>query len=300
MTGHEPHAHDDPHTHDDQHTHGHPHGHGHGGDFDWKSMAERLELDAAITDPIAREVVGELRATHHGPIARVLDVGCGPGAVACTLLEALPEAQLAALDSSPELLDRARIRAGARPELADRLVTLLGDLDHDLPPLAPVDLVWAGMVMHHVADPDATLRRLHAALASGGTLVIVEFGDVPRVLPEGDPLLRDGTWARFQAATTAALDERLGFDPVRVDWPALLTAAGFGDVRDTGRVAVHPAPLSPTARAWLVQHVRGGLAMAGDRLSAADRAALDTFADTVAHRDDLAVTAARRVLMSRR
>ena len=240
----------EPHRHDDQpeHQQGHQHGHGHGSGFDWASMAARLERDAAITEPIVHDVLAELT----GDIRRVLDVGCGPGAVAITIARDLPAAHVTALDGSTELLahvDRVAHAAG----LGERIRTVVGDLDADLPDIAPVDLVWAGMVVHHVADPVATLRRLHDALEPGGTLVMVEFGDAPSVLPAGDARLLDGTWARFQAATAAVLTDRLGLDPVTVDWPAHLRAAGFVDVVDSGRVARHEAPLSDVAQEWLTQ-----------------------------------------------
>ncbi len=271
------------------------HHHDHGDDFDWVALADRLELDAAITEPIVCQVL----ATIDGPVRHVLDVGCGPGTVATTIATALPGAHVTALDTSAELLRRVHL-AAARAGVGERVQTVLGDLEHDLPPLAAADLVWAGMVVHHVSDPVATLRRLHDALAPGGTLVMIEFGDPPRVLPDGDPLLVDGTWQRFQAATASVLARRLGLDPVAVDWPAHLGAAGFVDVVDAMRVAVHSAPLGPTAQAWLVPHLERGVEMAADVMAEGDATRIVALANTVATRPDLVVVAARRVLLARR
>ncbi len=258
-------------------------------------MAARLERDAAITEPIVHEVLAEL----SGDIRRVLDVGCGPGAVAIAIARDLPAAEVTALDANPELLahvDRVAHAAG----LGERIRTVVGDLDDDLPGLGSVDLVWAGMVVHHVADPVVTLRRLHGVLEPGGTLVMVEFGDAPSVLPDGDPLLLDGTWARFQAATAAVLTDRLGLDPVAVDWPTHLRTAGFVDIVDTGRVARHPAPLDAVAQEWLVPHLLSGIEMATGRLDEHDAARIATLAAAVPERDDLTVRAARRVVVARR
>ena len=287
---HEPHEHE----HGQQHQ-PHQHGHSHGDDFDWAEMAERLELDAAITEPIVHEVLAEL----PGSIREVLDVGCGPGAVAIAIARALPAVHVTALDASAELLEHVAA-AAAQAGVGDRLDTVRGDLEVDLPPLPAADLVWAGMVVHHVTDPRSTLRRLLSALTPGGTLVMVEFGDTPRVLPDGDPLLADGTWSRFQAATSAVFAARLGLDPVAVDWPSHLHAAGYVDVVDTGRVAVHPAPLDEVARRWLVPHLERGVEMAADRLSDDDAARILALAAAVPARLDLQVRAARRVLMARR
>jgi ubiquinone/menaquinone biosynthesis C-methylase UbiE len=274
----------------------HPaHGHHHPADgFDWEAMADRLELDAAITEPIVLAVI----PTVDGPVEHVLDVGSGPGAVALTLALGLPGAEVIAMDSSAALLHRAHHRA-VQHGVTDRLLTLEGDLDDVLPPTGPMDLVWASMVLHHVADPVAALRRLRERLRRDGTLVMVEFGDPPNVLPDGDPLLTSGAWQRFRHATAATLTERLGLDPVSVDWPALLAEAGFDDITDDMRTALHPTPLVPVAQHWLEAHVAGGLVMAAGRIDDRDVAALEAFAREVPHRTDLAVTATRRVLTAR-
>lgn len=284
------------HQHDHhQHQHGH-HQHGHHDDaFDWDAMADRLALDAAIVEPITRQVITELQ----GSFTHVLDVGCGPGAVAMTIAELAPNATVTALDSSTPLLQRVQARATSAG-VAHRLHAVEGDLEHELPPLPAADLVWAGMVLHHVSQPVATLQRLHRQLVPGGTLAMMEFGRAPSVLRDDDPLVTSGTWSRFQAATTASLNERLGLDPVAVDWPALLAVAGFADVTDRNLEAAHPTPPSATVRAWLVPHVERGVEMAGDRLEAGDAAALLAFAATVPHRDDLAVVARRRIVTARR
>jgi SAM-dependent methyltransferase len=281
-----------------EHGHGHhEHGHHqHGHDFDWEAMAERLELDAAITAPIVDQVLAGL---DSAAIGTVLDVGCGPGAVAVQLARLLPDAHVTALDSNAALLHRAEHHA-QRAGVSHRVRTVVGDLATELPDGGPVDLVWAGMVLHHVADPAAVLRRLLAVLRPGGTLVMVEFGDVPLVLPADDALVADGTWQRFQAATTASLNERLGLDPVAIDWSERLRVAGFTDVTDGGVVAAHPAPLDHLPRTWLTRHVRAGLEMAANRLTDPDASRLRRFADDAATRDDLFVHAARRVLTARR
>jgi SAM-dependent methyltransferase len=269
-------------------------------DFDWEAMADSLELDAAITMPIVHDIVHT--GTQHvdwTAIAHVLDIGCGPGAVAVALSRHAPSARITALDSSTPLLGRVRHRA-AELGLDDRIWTISADLDAPLPSLPVADVIWASMVLHHVADPGATLTRVLDQLAPGGTLVMVEFGNGPTVLASDDPLQASGVWTRFQAATTASLNERLGLDPVVIDWPKLLCDVGFGDVTDAGMAADHPSPLGDTGRAWLAKHLRRGVEMAGDRLTAGDAGALTTLADDIPHRDDLFVHAERRVLVARR
>lgn len=289
------------------HAHGHHHHHGHDdrhhdqdSEFDWEAMADALELDAAITLPIVHDIVRT--CTPHvewATVRHVLDIGCGPGAVAVALSRHAPRARITALDSSAPLLGRVRNRA-AQLGLDDRIWTIAADLDGALPTLPPVDVVWASMVLHHVSHAVVTLGRLKDALAPGGTLVMVEFGNVPTVLPVSDPLRESGAWGRFQAATTATLNERLGMDPVAIDWPALLDAAGFTDIVDQGLAAHHPSPLNDTARAWLTKHVSRGLQMATDRITDGDVEALTALLHDIPQRDDLFVHAERRVVVARR
>lgn len=282
--------------HGDHHAHGqhaHTH-HAHGADFDWDAMADRLELDAAIVMPIVTAVAAEVG--NASAVNRVLDVGCGPGVVACALARSLPDATVTAIDSSEPLVARTA-RAAHAAGLGDRVHAVVGDLEGELPAVAPADLVWAGMVLHHVADPVATLRRLHAMLRPGGRLVMIEFGPPPTLLPDAHPLQVDGTWDRFQHATSSVLNERLGLDPVTVDWPRHLAAAGFADVRDDTRSATHAPPLDGTALAWFDAHVRRGVEMATGRLDDRDAAALVHLANDPGH---LAVTAHRRVLVAQR
>ncbi|HAP75730.1 MAG TPA: hypothetical protein DCR14_06570, partial [Acidimicrobiaceae bacterium] len=130
-----------------------------------------------------------------------------------------------------------------------RVATVVGDLEADLPPLAPADAIWASMVVHHVADRVATLRRLRNALRPGGTLVMVEFGAQPTVLPEGHPATE--AWQRMQSQAEATLLTRLGFDVPRHPWRPELEAADFTHIADRPVVFHHPAPLGEVGRRWL-------------------------------------------------
>jgi SAM-dependent methyltransferase len=282
----------------DGHRHGHHHHehHHHRPDgFDWEALADSLELDAAITTPIVDQVL----SSPIGAGAEVIDdIGCGPGVMTMRLAGLGERVRVTAIDSSEPLLRRLEQRAEAAG-VASRVTTVVADLEAPLPPAAPADLIWASMVLHHLADPQAVLERLHDRLAPGGALVMVEFGGPPTVLAPDDLLRCDGTWQRFQAATSASLEQRLGFDPVAVDWPSKLRRAGFVDVTDDRLTATHDAPLSDAARAWLTKHLHGVIGMAGDDLSAAEIDAIGALAATVPTRDDLVVVAERRVLTAR-
>lgn len=282
---------------------GHGHDHRRGDDFDWNAMADSLEIDGMLMLPLVEAVTTGLHnaGIDAATVAQVVDVGCGPGVVTCALAKTFPTARITGIDSATPLLDRLRHRAHDTG-LQDRVDGVAGDLEHELPQLPPADLVWASMVVHHVADPAATLRRLGDLLRPGGTLIVVEFGGHPRVLPADAPVVVDGTWARLEDGARATLVERLGPDLIGRDWPRDLRLAGLTDVTDEVVTFRHDAPLDELARRWLVRHIRRGIGMAGDALTPGEVETLELLANAVEQgaRTDAFVEAERRVLTARR
>jgi SAM-dependent methyltransferase len=101
------------------------------------------------------------------PVAglRVLDAGCGAGALSEALVER--GAEVTGIDSSRALLDLARRRLG------ERAAFQAGDLAEPLPFAdGSFDLVVASLVMHYLRDWEPALREFHRLLVAGGRLVI--------------------------------------------------------------------------------------------------------------------------------
>jgi len=176
------------------------------------------------------------------------------------------------------------------------------DLDTEWPDIGPVDLVWASSSLHHLADPDRVLAQVSGALRPGGLLAVLEMDSFPRFLPEDPGVGQPGLEARCHAALA---EQRAAELPhLGSDWGPRLSRAGLNLVAER-TFAVHlMSPLPPAtgryARASL-RRIREGL---GGRLSAADRAALDTLIDSdgpagVRQRDDLAVRTTRRGWLAR-
>jgi SAM-dependent methyltransferase len=102
---------------------------------------------------------------------RLLDVGCGVGAVLGVIGQAFPGLALAGIDISPPQIEYARdhlARLGLAAELASGDARALpwadGSVDH-------VYMMW---FLEHVDDPRPFLAEARRVLAAGGTITINE------------------------------------------------------------------------------------------------------------------------------
>ncbi|MBP2334298.1 trans-aconitate 2-methyltransferase [Saccharothrix coeruleofusca] len=135
------------------------------------------------------ELVARVRA--EAP-RRVVDLGCGPGNLTTTLAERWPDAELEALDSSPEMVAAARERG---------LAASVGDIT-EWRPAPDTDVVISSAVLQWLPDQDALLRRWTTELSSGAWLALQVPGNfqapshelllevVRRSWPELEDLLR--------------------------------------------------------------------------------------------------------------
>lgn len=98
---------------------------------------------------------------------RVVDLGCGPGNVTRRLVEALPGAEVLAIDSSPSML--ARAAELPRPGLRYVLQTIE---DWAAEEGASFDLVFSNAALHWVADHAAVLPRILGRVAPGGQVAV--------------------------------------------------------------------------------------------------------------------------------
>lgn len=112
--------------------------------------------------------------TEAGDLApgRALDAGCGHGADALWLAER--GWRVTAVDVSPTALDDARDRAGSYgDDVASWIDWVEADLAAWSAPVECFDLVTSHYVHVPAAAREAFVRRLTAAVAPGGTLLVV-------------------------------------------------------------------------------------------------------------------------------
>lgn len=108
-------------------------------------------------------------AAQHLPPGRALDAGCGEGAE--TIWLATRGWQVTAVDIAATALDRARRRAETSG-LTDGIDWVQADLTEWTPAEGQFDLVCSHYV-HPATSPGDLFRRLAAAVAPGGTLLLV-------------------------------------------------------------------------------------------------------------------------------
>lgn len=99
-----------------------------------------------------------------GDPRRVYDLGCGPGTVTRLLAERWPNARVVGIDSSADMLAKARKEA---PSVAFEQA----DIARWSPP-APADLLFTNATLHWLDDHATLLPRLAAQLTPGGVLAI--------------------------------------------------------------------------------------------------------------------------------
>jgi trans-aconitate 2-methyltransferase len=114
----------------------------------------------------ARPFLDLLARVPDLPVRHAADLGCGTGALTRRLLRRWPEAHVWAVDSSPEMLARARADA---PD--ERLTFVQADLAV-WTPSRPLDLVFSNAALQWLPDHAALLARLTGQLAPGGVLAV--------------------------------------------------------------------------------------------------------------------------------
>jgi ubiquinone/menaquinone biosynthesis C-methylase UbiE len=111
-----------------------------------------------------------LRRAGVGPGLHCLDVGCGGGEVSLDLAEMVsPTGVVVGLDLDEIKLDLAR-KAASERQLTN--VTFTRQNLTDWPLRDRYDIVYSRFVLHHMTEPVGLLRRMWAAVAPGGRLVI--------------------------------------------------------------------------------------------------------------------------------
>jgi ubiquinone/menaquinone biosynthesis C-methylase UbiE len=164
--------------------------------------------------------------TTLDPGTRLLEVGCGVGAVLAVLGQQYPGVELSGVDIEPKQLDFARghlERAGVEATLrqADALALPFeeGTFDH----------VWMMWFLEHVADPPAALREARRVLVPGGRITAIEV-DYSTCRAEPDTPALEALFRAMVQGMAAS-----GWSDAGTRLPGWLHEAGFREIDEGER-----------------------------------------------------------------
>ena len=244
-----------------RHHHGHDdHGHDHRVHFDTPAAAEFAELEGEALLPIVETGVGHLAAEcdRRGLAVRtIVDLGCGPGVGTGVLAGRFADAVLVATDGSDEMLARAAARA-ERLGFSTRMRMRRLALPDEIEQLDRADVIWASMVLHHVGDEVAALRRLRPALERGGVLALVERAQPTRVVLSGVNAGGPELWSRLDTAWEswfADMRAELPGSTSSDDYRTMLDAAGYQVIADEVLPLERAAPLDDRVARFAHEHL---------------------------------------------
>lgn len=109
-----------------------------------------------------------LRQLAQIPHDRILDVGCGTGALLSQILSRWPENTCAGVDLSPGMVEAARKKLGGQAQI------LLGDAEALPFPDGAFQAALCCDSFHHYPHPEAALKEIYRVLEPGGVLLLAD------------------------------------------------------------------------------------------------------------------------------
>ena len=141
------------------------------------------------------------------PFKKVLDIGCGTGALLMMIHEGKKGAKLSGVDLSEEMVKVAQAKLGNAADLA------VSDSENLPFKNGSFDLVLCTFSFHHHPNPTATFKEMNRVLSPEGRIIIADpLGPVPLMLLMNMliPFMRDGTVHYYSKREMFALADSVG------------------------------------------------------------------------------------------
>ena len=176
--------------------------------------------------------------TQLAPETRLLEVGCGVGAVLAVLGQEFPGVRLFGVDIEPAQLDFARghlERAGVEATLREGDALALPFED------ASFEHVWMMWLLEHIRDAPAALREARRVLVPGGAITAIEV-DYSTCHAEPSTPAMEALFRAMVAGMAAS-----GWSDAGTRLPVWLHKAGFREVEEGERTFWWQADLTSQA-----------------------------------------------------
>jgi precorrin-6B methylase 2 len=187
-----------------------------------RGAAADLESFIEAMQVVSRQAAGPLVARiGPPPFKHLLDVGGGPATWTIAFLRAAPRASRATLYDLPDVLPIAEKHL-REAHLLDRVTLVGGDFQRDPALPAGADLAWVSAIVHQNsrAENRDLFRKVHAALAPGGTVLIRDV-----VMDESRTVPADGAMFAVNMLVNTPGGGTFTFRELSED----LAAAGFAE-----------------------------------------------------------------------
>lgn len=189
-------------------------------------LGRKTELDGKLKNVLnARTLTDSFPrlAQRITPGLRVLDVGCGTGAITQGIAEAVgPQGSAVGVDSNRALIAEARARHEGTPGLTFEVADV-----YSLAPDGSFDVVAASRLLVWLVDPKRAMASLAGAARPGGTVLVADYNhEKIEWFPEPPDSMKKFYAAYMKWRADAGLDNAIA-DRL----PALMSDAGLRDIR---------------------------------------------------------------------
>ena len=165
--------------------------------------------------------------TDLEPGTRLLEVGCGVGAVLAVLGQEFPGVRLTGVDIEAKQLEFARghlERSGVEATLVQSDALALPFEDESF------DHVWMMWFLEHIADPPAVLREARRVLVPGGAFTAIEVDYSTLRAEPSTPAIEALAGAMVQGMAAS------GWSDAGTLLPGWLSEAGFEEIDEGERI----------------------------------------------------------------